>query len=66
MMETKIDKTFFTVVNGFDNCDEKAYWLSRSPEERIHHIEKLRRLNFGNAACARLQRVLEVAQRKRS
>lgn len=60
----KIDKTAFSVTPLFDNADEKAYWLSRSPQERLRHIEILRRINYGDQATARLQRVLELAQRE--
>jgi len=38
-----------------------AYWLSRSPEERIAAVEHLRRMHIG--ASARLQRTARVIQR---
>lgn len=58
-----IDKTAFSVASRAEAADEKAYWLSRTPEERLRHIETLRRINYGHQAAARLRRVLEVAQR---
>ena len=58
----KIDKTALSLVPNFDTVDEKAYWLSRTPSERLQHIEVLRRINYGHHATTRLQRVLEVAQ----
>ena len=58
----KLDKTALSLVPGFDNSDEKTYWLSRTPSERLQHMEVLRRMNYGHHATARLQRVLEVAQ----
>jgi hypothetical protein len=58
----KIDKTALSLVPGFDTSDEKLYWLSRTPTERLQPIEVLRRINYGHHATARLQRVLEVAQ----
>jgi hypothetical protein len=58
----KLDKTALSVVPGFDTPDEKAYWLSRTPSERLQHMEVLRRINYGHHATARLQRVFEVAQ----
>lgn len=61
----KIDKTAFSVTSLSDESDEKAYWWSRTPEERLRHIETLRRINYGDQATARLQRVLEVAQRSK-
>lgn len=57
----KVDRTVVTVASLTDTSDEKAYWLSRTPEERLRHVELLRRINYGPNAAARLQRVLEVA-----
>jgi hypothetical protein len=62
----KLDKTALSLVPGFDTSDEKAYWLSRTPYERLQHMEVLRRINYGHHATARLQRVFEVAQYTRS
>jgi hypothetical protein len=61
----KIDKTALSLAPCFDTSDEKDYWLSRTPLERLQHIEILRRINYGHHATARLQRVLEVAQHTR-
>ena len=58
----KLDKTAFSIAKLADESDEKAYWLSRTPSERLRHIEALRRMNYGYRATARLQRVLEFAQ----
>lgn len=38
-----------------------AYWLSRTPEERVAEVERLRRQRDGRAA--RLQRTARVIQR---
>jgi len=61
----KLDRTAFSVVSSFEEADkqDKEYWLSRTPLERLQHIEFLRRINYGSDAAARLQRVLEIAQR---
>jgi hypothetical protein len=66
MTELKIDKTALSLVPNFDTVDEKAYWLSRTPSERLQHIEVLRRINYGHRATTRLQRVLEVAQNQQA
>jgi len=58
----KIDKTALSLVPCLDTSDEKLYWLSRTPSERLRHMEVWRRINYGHHATARLQRVLEVAQ----
>ena len=41
--------------------DDLAYWLSKTPEERVATVEYLRRQYYGNAT--RLQRVARVIQR---
>jgi hypothetical protein len=56
----RIDRTAFSVVTSHDDEEERAYWRSRTPDERIRHMETLRRINYGAAAEGRLRRVLEV------
>ena len=34
----KIDKTALSLVPNFYTADEKAYWLSRTPSERLQHM----------------------------
>ena len=58
----KLDKTAFSIATLSDESDEKAYWLSQTPHERLQHLEVLRQINYGHRATARLQRVLEFAQ----
>ncbi|MEK7441333.1 MAG: hypothetical protein AAB571_07560 [Chloroflexota bacterium] len=62
--ETKV-KRVLSVVESFAvaAAEDKAYWLSRTPHQRLEEIEDLRRINYGNQATARLQRVLEITQR---
>jgi hypothetical protein len=62
----KMDKTSFTVSSLFDESDEKAYWLSRTPQERLQHLEILRQINYGYTTAERLQRVFEITQRTES
>jgi hypothetical protein len=61
----KLDKTAFSVLSSFEEADkqDKEYWLSRTPLERLQYMELLRRINYGSNATARLQRVLEIAER---
>lgn len=58
----RMDKSFFSVESLSDQSDDKNYWLSRTPIERVQHIELLRRINYGHGATARLQRILEIAE----
>jgi hypothetical protein len=62
-VEPRVDRTAFSVVSSFEEADaeDDAYWHSRTPAERLAHLELLRRINYGDAATGRLQRVLEVA-----
>ena len=60
---TKIDKTVFSVVSLYDESDEKAWWFSRTPAERLLALEHMRQSVYGyDPASTRLQRVFEVAE----
>ena len=61
----KLDRTAISIVSSFEEADQedREYWLSRTPLERLQHMELLRRINYGADATARLQRVLEVVER---
>lgn len=60
----RLDKTVFSVVSLEEaDSDEKEYWLSKTPSERLQYMELLRRINYGTNAVARLQRVFEIAER---
>jgi len=59
----RFDKTAFTVASLSDPPDEKQYWLSKTPAERLQTIELMRQIIYGyNPATTRLQRVFEVTQ----
>jgi hypothetical protein len=61
----RIDRTAFSVVSSFEEADkqDREYWLSRTPYERLRYMELLWRINYGPTVTARLQRVLEIAER---
>jgi hypothetical protein len=62
----KLDKRHFTITHLNDTNEEKAYWLSRTPEERLAAIEISRRMVYGeNASTSRLQRIFEVLKLSR-
>lgn len=64
---TRLDRTAFSVGQLHYPSDEKAYWLTRSPLERLEAIEVMRQILYGyNPSSARLQRVLTIAQLERS
>jgi hypothetical protein len=62
--EPKVDRAAFGVGSLYDESDEKTYWHSRTPHERLEHLELLRRINYGSQVTERLQRVLEIAERQ--
>jgi hypothetical protein len=65
--QVRLDKTAFEVFSSFEKAEaaDRAYWHSRTPEERLLAIELMRQSAYGyDPATARLQRVLEFAQLK--
>jgi len=58
----KLNRSAFSVASLADESDEKAYWLARTPYERLRQVEILRRINYGYRATTRLQRVLEIVE----
>ncbi|HXI61570.1 MAG TPA: hypothetical protein VNF70_02630 [Pyrinomonadaceae bacterium] len=64
-LEYRIDRSTITVFNSFAEADaaSRAYWHSRTPDERVRHAEYLRRLNYGSRATEPFQRVLEIVTR---
>jgi hypothetical protein len=63
-----LDKSTLSVTRLGDTEEEKAYWLSRTPEERLAAIEVSRRMVYGeDANTVRLVKVFEfckLARRK--
>jgi hypothetical protein len=59
-IDIKLDKNHFSVISLTDQSDEKKYWITTTPIKRLQHIEVLRRINYGNSATSRLQRILET------
>jgi hypothetical protein len=57
-------KRVITVTNLAEAASDRDYWLRQSVHARLHHMELLRRINYGKAAAGRLQRLLEVVQPK--
>jgi hypothetical protein len=60
----ELQRTAFTVASALEPSDEKSYWLSKTPSERLEAVELMRQIIYGyDPSTTRLQRVLEVAQR---
>jgi hypothetical protein len=45
-------------------AQDKAFWATQTPNARLRAMELMRRINYGKAATARLQRLLEIVQSK--
>ena len=60
----RINKSILTVGQLLQPSDEKDFWLSKTPSERLQFVEILRQLNYGQyQSTARLQRILTIAER---
>ena len=63
----KVDKKSFSLSSLSGESDDKAYWLSKTPHERLMATELMRQINYGyDPTTARLQKVLEIAELTRS
>ena len=64
--QLKLDKTKIKIGNSVEDsvADEIAYWQNTTIKERLQHIERLRRLNYGTRATGRLQRVIQIVKCK--
>lgn len=62
--QLKLDKTRLKIVNKIEDsvADEIAHWQTTTVKERLQHIERLRRLNYGTGATGRLQRVIQIVK----
>jgi hypothetical protein len=62
----RLDKTSFEIVSSFEEAEikDRAYWLSKTPLERLAACEILRQITYGyDPATARLPRTFEVLER---
>jgi hypothetical protein len=61
----RLNKSVVTISSLTDDSDEKDYWLSVTPEERLIALETMRQINYGyDPTTARLQRFFEIAEVK--
>lgn len=65
--EFRLDRTKLSVGSLDEPSDEKAFWLSKTPAERLRALEYMRRVAYGyDPATTRMQEVLEIVQRSES
>jgi hypothetical protein len=64
----KLDKTVISIgTHAEHKAAERAFWLSKNPQERLQALEFLRQTLYGyDPATARVQRVLRVLELERS
>ena len=59
----KLDKKRIAIASLQDETDEKVYWFSKTPQERIAAMEVMRKIIYGyDPTTTRLQRVLEITE----
>ena len=46
----RMDKTALSVASLSDEPDDKAYWLSKTPDERLTGVELMRQIIYGYSA----------------
>jgi len=62
----QFDKTVFSTHSLEDEGNDKAYWLSKTPLERLAAGELMRQINYGyNPVTDRVQRVFKIIELKR-
>lgn len=60
----KLDRTVFSFTSLTDPSDEKEFWLSKTPYERLEALEIMRQIVYGyDPLTTRIQKIFEVAQR---
>lgn len=59
----RLDRSAFSVTSFAEAEEEdRAYWLSLTPQQRLEALEEMRQLNYVyNPASDRIQRTIEVA-----
>jgi len=61
--EVRLDRSVYQVASLDDDSGDRAYWLAKSPAERMEALELMRQIVYGyDPATTRLQRVLEIAE----
>jgi len=63
--DSSIDRSALS-ISSFSEAEEedKAHWLSKTPEDRLVALEQMRQINYAyDPVSDRIQRTLEVAER---
>jgi hypothetical protein len=64
MKEFAFERVNLEAVSSFAEADkaDREFWWNASIEERLEYMEYLRRINYGDAATERLQRIYSTAR----
>lgn len=61
LRDAQMNRHALEIASLEDEGDDLAYWLTRTPAERLEALELLRQIHYGyDSLTARLQRVLDV------
>ena len=64
-MKINPKKTTFSVVSLSEADDDKLYWRSKSPQERLQALELMRQAIYGyEPDTGRVQKIFEIAELK--
>ena len=59
----RVNRRVFSVVPLAESDDALAYWLTKTPQERLEGVEAMRQAVYGyEAGSGRMERVLTVAK----
>ena len=62
----QVDRSAVVVSGLHDESDERAYWLAKTPSERLAALELMRQVIYGyDPSTTRLQRVFSVVESPR-
>ena len=60
----KMNKTSISIASGFEEANDRDYWHSKTPIQRLEALELMRQIIYGyHPSSDRLQRVLTVTAR---
>ncbi len=64
MSKPRLDKTAIRVIPLEEEGDDRAFWATKTPAERLAALEYLRQVTYGyDSTSEGLQRVLTVVER---
>ena len=60
----RMNKTSISIASGFEEANDREYWHSKTPSQRLEALELMRQIIYGyHPSSDRLQRVLTVTAR---